>query len=161
MKAILAIAFTLSLAVLFDVLPAPSWFNWVRPEFTLLVLIYWVIAMPERCGVLVAVLLGLMQDSLAASFLGIHVISFTVVTGITLLAYKRLRVFDAWQQASFVFMLVGMANLLHYWLSMLTGNPHMGWWFLLPSFISALIWPWLMVVLRKFRRQVGLVKRLI
>lgn len=161
MKAVFAILVTLALALLLDSFSTYSWFNWVRPDFTVMVMVYWIIAMPEKLGVLAAAAIGLIQDGLTASYIGEHVIAYSVVGGISVLAYQRLRVYDVWQQAGFVFLLIGLSNLILYWISMLIGSNNNGWWFLLSAFISALLWPWLMIMLRAFRRQLGLVKKLI
>lgn len=161
MKAVLAITFTLALALLLDTVSFYPWYNWVRPDFTLMVMVYWIIAMPERMGVFVAAVIGLFQDGLTASFIGEHVIAYSVIGSISVLAYQRLRVYDVWQQAGFLFLLIGLSNLIQYWISMLTSSSNNGWWFLLSAFISALLWPWLMIMLRAFRRQLGLVTKLI
>jgi rod shape-determining protein MreD len=117
--------------------------------------------MPERCGIFLAATVGLFQDSLTASVLGTHVFAYTVAIGFTVLSYKRLRMFDVWQQAGFIFLLVGLEQMIEHWLSAANGYRQGGLLFLLSSVISAFIWPWLMIMLRSFRRRVGLAKKLI
>jgi len=43
---------TLLLAALLEVIPLPASIDWVRPEWMLLVLVYWVLSLPHRIGVL-------------------------------------------------------------------------------------------------------------
>lgn len=161
MKANLVIAFCFISSLWLDILPMPYWIDWVRPEFTLLILIYWSLAMPERCGVITATLLGLAMDILTGSLLGQHLLAYAVVTSFIALTFKRVRIFDVWQQAGLIFLLVGIAQLIEHWLALLGGRETLGLWFLLPTLISAFIWPWLMLVMRSFRRYMGLVKQLI
>ena len=161
MKANLIIAICFLCSLWLDILPMPYWLDWVRPDFTLLILIYWSLAMPERCGIFAAMLLGLLVDILIAAPLGQHVLAYTVVTSFIALTFKRVRIFDVWQQAGLIFLLIGIAQLIEHWLDLLAGRETIGLWFLLPTLISAFVWPWLMLVMRSFRRRMGLVKQLI
>lgn len=158
MKADVLLISTLLLAMLLSIVDMPNWSLWARPEWVLLVLFYWVMAFPERYGIFTAACIGLLQDSLTASLLGRHVLAYTLVVAVVLIAHKRLRMFDVWQQAGFIFLLVGVERLVKYWIDIASGQPPVGLWFLFPAMMSALIWPWLMVVLRSLRRYVGLIK---
>lgn len=158
MKADLLLISTLFIAMLLSIVDMPNWSLWARPEWVLLVLFYWVMAFPERYGIFTAAFIGLLQDSLTASLLGRHVLAYTLVVAVVLIAHKRLRMFDVWQQAGFIFLLVGVERLVKYWIDIGSGQPPIGLWFLFPAMMSALIWPWLMVVLRSLRRYVGLIK---
>ena len=160
MRVSLVIITSLFVAMLLSIIEMPHWSLWARPEWTLLVVLYWVLAIPERCGVLFAAAIGLLQDSLTGSIMGAHMLSYSLVVTVALMAYKQLRMFDAWQQAGFIFFLVGLEQLIEYWIGLVTGQIETGLWFLFPAIISALIWPWLMVVLRSLRRKTGLVNRI-
>ncbi|MCK5881213.1 MAG: rod shape-determining protein MreD [Sinobacterium sp.] len=161
MKAWVVILSCFIFAIWLDLLPFSHWYNWIRPEITLLVLIYWAMAMPEYCGILTAALLGVVMDSLMGSFIGQHVISYSVVVSFIALAYRRIRVFDVWQQAGFVFLLIGIQQLIEHWLRLAMGYETQGLWFLVPVLVSAALWPWLMIAMRAFRRQMGLINHLI
>lgn len=158
MRAQLAIGSCLSLAILCLILPTPMWVNWIRPEFPLLVLIYWSMAAPQQCGVLIAAITGLVCDVLTGTILGQHMAAYAFTTSITALLYKRLRTLDVWHQAWFVFLLVGLEQMFEHWLATLFGRSSPGLWFMLPVLISSLIWPAFMIAMRAFRRRIGLVK---
>ncbi len=160
MKAGFLVAFTFILAMILSVIRFPEWALWARPEWLFLVLIYWTLAMPERCGVLTAAFVGLFQDSLTASLMGKHMLAYSLVIAITFLGYKRLRMYDAWQQAGFVFLLLCLEQMIEYWISLATGHSSVGLWFLLPAVMGALIWPWLLVFLRGIRRKVGMINKI-
>lgn len=161
MKAGLFIASTFFLAMVLNILSVPQWALWLRPEWLFLVLIYWVLALPEHFGVFTAALIGLVQDSLSASLLGEHMLAYSLVITIVLLGYKRLRMYDVWQQAGFVFLLLALEQLIEYWISLVGGLPSAGLWFLLPAVIGALIWPSLLVFLRGIRRKVGMINKIV
>ncbi len=160
MYASLVIVASLLVAILLSIIDMPHWSLWARPEWTLLVVLYWVLAIPERCGVFFAAAIGFFQDSLTGSIMGAHMLSYGLVVAVALMAHKQLRMFDAWQQAGFIFLLVGLEQLIEYWIGLATSQVKVGLWFLFPAIISALVWPWLMVVLRSLRRKTGLINRI-
>ena len=158
MKAELLMLLTILVAMFLSIIDMPNWSLWARPEWVLLVIFYWVLAVPERFGVFTAAGIGLIQDALTASMLGRHVLAYSLVVAVVLITHKRLRMFDVWQQAGVIFVLVGIERLISFWFDVLSGQNPSGLWFLFPAMISALIWPWLMVILRSLRRRAGLVR---
>lgn len=130
----------------------PWQFGFLRPDWVLLVLIYWVIALPHRVGVLTAWILGLTMDVLLGSLLGQHALIYLLVTYIAENLYQRLRMFAVWQQSMVVFALIGLAHLLSFWLERLVGSRDWSWWLILPAVMSAFIWPWMFLLLRALRR---------
>ena len=120
-----------------------------------LVLIYWVIALPQRIGVFVSFMIGLLLDLLEGSVLGQNALSLAVVAYLSLVLYQRLRLFNMWQQAGVVFVMVGINELVGQWVQNLIGIGSRSLFFLLPALISALLWPAVMTLLRHLRRQYG------
>ena len=134
----------------------PAWSMWLRPEWTLMVLIYWALALPQQCGVLLAAMTGLILDSLSGIILGKQMLIFALIVALVILIHRRFRMYDLWHQARVVLALALFAQLLLYCLDHLTNTPtHFGFIFL-PPMISALIWPWIMIVLRGIRRYFGI-----
>ena len=127
-------------------------FEWARPEWVALILIYWVMALPHRVGMGTAFFLGLLLDVIKGSVLGLNALSLTIIAFLTLLLHQRLRMFPLAQQALMVMVLVGINQLLFHWMQAITGYTGEALIFLLPSIISGLLWPWLFVVLRGVRR---------
>ncbi|NRA41975.1 MAG: rod shape-determining protein MreD [Pseudomonadales bacterium] len=158
MRAYLAIGISIAIAFCLLIFPMPLWFNWVRPDFLMLVLIYWSMASPEHCGIVIAAAAGLLCDVLTGTLLGQHMLAYALVVAITLVLYKRLRSLDLWHQAWFVFVLAGLAQMLEFWLATFFGRATLGLWFLLPVLIASLIWPGFMIFMRAFRRKMGVVK---
>ena len=142
-------------AFLLAIYPLPQSLLWARPEWVTLVLIYWVIALPQRIGVFVSFMIGLLLDLLEGSVLGLNALSLAVVAYLSLVLYQRLRLFNMWQQAAVVFVMVGINELVGQWVQNLTGIGSRSLFFLLPALISALLWPAVMTLLRHLRRQYG------
>ena len=105
---------SLLIAALLEVVPLPEALNWVRPEWMLLVLVYWVLALPRRIGVLWGFGVGLYHDVLVGTTLGQWGLAFALGAYVMLAAYKRMRVFTSIQQCAVVFLLVGTVSLLAY-----------------------------------------------
>jgi len=105
---------TFVVAALLEVIPLNQTLDWVRPEWMLLVLLYWVLSLPHRIGVLWGFLVGLYLDVLVGAPLGQRDLSYAFGASFMLAAYKRLRVFPLLQQSAVVFLLVGSANLIAY-----------------------------------------------
>lgn len=161
MKAYSLIVATLIFAMVLSIMVLPPWLLWVRPEFTLMVLVYWVLAIPERFGLVSAMVVGLFQDSLTASLMGKHMLAYTLVIVFILFTYQRLRMLGVWQQALIVFFLLAAEQFVECRIAGLTGQPEAGAWFLVPALTGALLWPWLLVSLSTMRRKTGVLNRLI
>ncbi len=147
------VAMVLSIAPLPDALPIEL--QYLRPEWIPLVLIYWVIALPHRVGVVLAWIIGLMTDVLLGSLLGQHAFSFIVVAYIATSLYQRLRMFSISQQSVIVLATVGLNQLINFWIESIAGLSEWNSWYLLASVMSALLWPWIFLMLRYLRRQFG------
>jgi len=147
------VAMVLSIAPLPDALPIEL--QYLRPEWIPLVLIYWVKALPHRVGVVLAWIIGLMTDVLLGSLLGQHAFSFIVVAYIATSLYQRLRMFSISQQSVIVLATVGLNQLINFWIESIAGLSEWNSWYLLASVMSALLWPWIFLMLRYLRRQFG------
>lgn len=124
-------------------------FNWLAPRWIPLVLIYWVITLPHRIGIAFAWLLGLFVDLLEGSLLGQNALAMSVIAYVLLVLYQRMRMYDMWQQACVVFVLIGLYQLLCYWAFGLTGVVFNNMSFLFSALASALLWPWVWLFLRR------------
>ena len=140
-------------ALILAVVPVPLWLAWGRPEWVALVLIYWVIALPHRVGLVTALLLGLMLDVVEGAVFGQNGFALIVISLLSLLLYQRLRVFSLLQQCGVVFVLVGINQMVCQWVENLEGAGANSLLFLLPAFSSALLWPFVFHLLRSMRRS--------
>tara|TARA_B110000444_G_C18813472_1_gene583892 strand:- start:182 stop:670 length:489 start_codon:yes stop_codon:yes gene_type:complete len=147
------IAASFLVALLLNIFPIPEWMKWARPEWVALVLVYWVIALPQRVGILIAWFLGIMIDSLEGAVLGQNALSLSVVAYLSIILYQRLRMYAIWQQAMVVCILISVHLLIGQWVENFDEVNSGGFLVLLPAMVSALFWPWVMLILRSLRRQ--------
>ena len=140
-------------ALFLSIIPMPFWAQWGRPEWLAMVLVYWVIALPERVGIGVCWLSGLVLDILEGAPLGQNAFALSVIAYVSLILYQRLRMYTPWQQAGVLFILVGVHQLVSHWVQTLTGVLSPNLLFLLPALVSALLWPWMSAILRFCRRR--------
>ncbi len=154
---VLVIALTFVVAMILTLIPFPDFIpaelGYLRPEWSVLVLIYWVIALPHRVGLTVAWVTGLLLDVLLGTLLGQHAIALVIVAYIAANLYQRLRMFSVWQQSMIVFATVGLAQLIDFWIESIAGMTEWNMWYLLSSVVSAFLWPWVFLVLRYVRRR--------
>lgn len=132
---------SLLLAMLLAIYPLPLDWRWWRPEFVLLLIIYWVLVLPENMSLTLFWLLGLTQDLIEGAPLGQHALGVVIVSYICLQSYQRVRNYGLWQQACWIFVLVGISQLTANWVYAMAGGRAPGLYFLCPALTSALLWP--------------------
>lgn len=144
---------TVLIAALFTVLPLPFWLESYRPEWVALVVIYWVIALPDRIGLITAWIAGFFMDVLEGSLLGLNALALALVAYLALSLYQRMRMFTAVQQSSTILILVGIHQLLSFWvLTANSQNTAPNLIFMISALSSAIIWPFVFLALRYIRR---------
>lgn len=143
---------TFLLALLLTTLPMPETFEWGRPQWVAITLIYWVIALPHRVGVWSAWVLGLLMDILLGNLLGVNALSLALMAFLVQSNHQRIRMYPPWQQGLWVLVLVAMQQLLLQAAQWASGAATGSFLFMLPALISGFLWPWLFVILRGMRR---------
>lgn len=139
-------------AYLLTALPLAVWLEPARPDWVALVLVYWCIAVPQRVGVAVGWLAGVLQDALQAALLGQHALAYAVLAFLTLKLHQRVRVFPLWQQAASVMLLLLLTRLLVLWTNSFVGRPSAGMDYWLGALTGAVFWPLAFVLMRELRR---------
>lgn len=140
-------------AFLLMVLPLPEWARSFRPQWYTLVLIYWCMASPQRIGVGVGWLTGIIVDVLTGTLLGQHALSLSVIAFITQKVHQRLRLFPIWQQSLSILSLLLIEKLLELWIMGTVAQPVPTLLFWAPPVVGMLLWPWVLVILRDLRRK--------
>lgn len=141
------------LALVLTMLPLPDWAKVFRPEWMTLVTIYWCMALPTRISIGWAWVAGLMLDVTLGNLLGLHAFTLSIVAFLTIKLYQRIRVYPLGQQALAILILVAMSELLALWVLGVINQTPDNWTYWLPSISSAIIWPWLFVIMRGTRRH--------
>lgn len=147
------IAISIIIAMVCQIIPVPIQVDMYRPDWVLIVLAYWVMALPHRANVGVAFISGLAMDILLSTALGVH--SFALSVSIYVLAanYQRLRNYSVWQQAVIIGVVSGLYHSLLFWLLRLLTDVTFRFEELWPVLTSMALWPWMFWLLRKIRRQ--------
>ena len=149
------IVMTFVVALLLTAMPLPEWLSYARPEWVALTLVYWCMALPQRVGVGAAWFLGLLLDVLRGAALGQHAMALSLVAFLALKLHQQIRVYPMWQQALSVMGFMTLYALLVLWISGFLEVRTSHWYQWLPVVTSALIWPWLFIILRDVRRHFG------
>ena len=140
-------------ALLLDIYPLPFEYRILRPQFVLLVVIYWIFILPQGASLLLLLVLGVLQDVISGAPIGQHPLMLMPLAYLCLRSYRRARHFSRWQEVLWVFILVAAAELVAYWVQSLLGRRFSGFEFLLPALASALVWPGVALALDGFRRR--------
>lgn len=139
------------MAFLLTILPLPSWAVWFRPDWVLMVVIFWVLSVPTRINLGTAWLMGFILDGLSGSVLGQHALALTLVTYLVVKFQQRLQFFPLWQQA----ILVGLLDVFYKSVILLVqgfvGELSYNGLVWLSCFMTLLLWPWLFIVMRDLR----------
>jgi len=147
---------TFIISLFLSQLPLPDILRWARPEWVLLFLVFWVIRAPLRVGLGYAFVLGLLLDLAQGGVLGLNALSLTLLAFLAQLLYRRMRMFPLGQQGIVIMLLVGLNQLLHYWMQGLTGTHGDSLLFLLPALFSGLFWPVVFLFLQRIARTFDL-----
>jgi len=150
------ILLSFAIAFLLAIVPFPEWAMNYRPQWVVMVLIYWAMALPYRIGLGFAWVTGVMVDILEGSMLGLNALALTVIVYITLNLHQRLRMFSAVQQSGLVLVLAGLHMMMVHWMKIATNQTvSSNLFFLLGALSSAFLWPWVFVSLRQLRVGFG------
>ena len=152
----LLIYLTLLLGLILQVFPLPDWAAQLRPQWPLLLLIYWSMLFPDRIGIFTAMLVGLFVDVMLDALLGQHVLAYAVAIFIVITTYKRLRLMHAWQQALAVFLLLMIERIIAAVVLGMTRGQATDLSFWLPPLTGMLIWPLLGLLFSDFHRRARL-----
>lgn len=144
---------TIIIGYLLTLMPLPEWAQSFRPQWVALILIYWCMALPERIGVGVGFMAGLLLDVLTGTLLGQHALGLSVVAYLTIKLHLRVRVMPLRQQVFTIFILLLVERLLALWSTGAAGYPTPSLWYWATPVVGMLLWPWIYILLRDTRRR--------
>jgi len=142
---------TLLMAMSLNILPLSNAIKSLSPDWVLLVLIYWTLAVPERIGVFNAWILGIFVDVLTGRIFGMHGLIYALVNFTCLKLHRRLRHYPVLQQALFVFFCLLFSQVLVFWIENIQGATGLTWLFWLPVLTGTVCWPFIYAGLRWIR----------
>ena len=139
-------------AFILSIVPLPQILQTVRPEFVTIVLIYWCIALPNRIGVGIGWIVGLVIDVSTDALLGQHALTLALIAYLAIKLHQRIRIFPIWQQALTIFILMMFQGTIILWIKGMLGDAPSPWSFMLPAISTALFWPVGYLLMRQIRR---------
>jgi rod shape-determining protein MreD len=145
------IIITIVVSMCIKIAPLPVTFAVYNPDWVLLTLIYWSLALPERVGIFHAWTFGLLTDVLTGRMFGQYALVYTLVIYICLILHKRLRQLPFLHQSLFIFCCLLLAQLLLFFIKNIQYTVQLKPTFWLPVFIGTLCWPLVYTVLRFVR----------
>ena len=142
---------TLALAVVLTLLPLPGVLEILRPYWVALVLIYWCLETQDMISLGLAFVIGLALDLLTGSLLGLHALSLVIIVYLVIRFRARLKFFPPWQQALSILALLVNDRIILLWIISLRGDPLPALDFWVAPLIGTVLWPWLFLLLDRFR----------
>lgn len=146
---------SLALALLINLLPWSGWALIIRPDFVLLMLLYWVVHEPQNSGQTSGFALGLVMDVADSALLGQHALVYVVAIFLTELLRIRIRHLSVIEQALHMLGILFVAQLIYIGLNLSLGRDFAGFALVLAPLLGALLWMPLHFVatLPRFRRR--------
>ena len=150
------IAASFAVSLLLDFMPLPLPFAYWLPEFTALMLIFWLLHRPQNIGISMAFVIGLLLDIGSGAPLGLHALAFILAAYLVHRQQRQILLYAFGMQSLAVFgvlMLIQLTVMAVYFL-----NEHQfgSWGLLISPFIGAFLWPLLnnlMLTLTSIRRR--------
>ncbi len=142
-------------ALALAIIPLPSLISAFRPDWVVLVMIYWSLMTPGRLGLFSAFFLGLLLDTLSGALLGQHALALLVVSYVVQRFHLRIRVFPIWQMSMTVLALLAIYQFLLFWVDGVAGRTVTTAERWAPVMIGAALWPLILLLLENIREDVS------
>lgn len=148
---IFLVALSLLIGIFLTIIPLPSFAIWLRPQWVFAILLFWVIASPTQCGIGTAFIVGLLMDLVTGTPMGAQALVFVVLVYITLKLHSAITHFPLIQQAGVVLIFTLLNVLLQGMILRMCGHSTHTGLYVLSAITTAIIWPWLSLILGRFR----------
>lgn len=150
-KDYVVIVFTLLVGMVLTLIPMPPWAVWLRPNWMLVIVIFWLMTASHRVSIVFAWLVGLFMDLLVGTLLGQQALIFCVIGFLVLKFQSRLSLMPILQQTAVIFLLSLFAIVLDRSILMFFQRTPLNWLFWLPALTTAVVWPWVSGLLYLFQ----------
>ena len=144
---------TLVISLFIDLYMFPDAVMHLKPLITLLVLIYWNMALPKDIGLIWAMIFGFCLDVNKEILLGSHVLLFLLISFLTQRYFHRLRALYMIQQSLFVAVVILIYQIfLILFFSEFRQSIFLE--LILLTLLSSLLWPFIFGILRQLRIKI-------
>jgi len=138
------------------IIPISPSLKWLRPDLVTLLLIYWVLNLPQVVGIIFAFIIGLLFDLLTGHLLGSMGLTLSIIAFLTINLRMRLKIYRYWQKFAVIMLLVAFGQLIRLWIQIIVGHPPANFMYWFTSVISALAWPVIYMALSSYQRALRL-----
>ena len=143
-------------ATILTIMPIPVQAEPFRPEWILLMIIYWSMATPRMVGLGSAWVIGLLVDVLRGALLAQHALGFALTAYISMRFHQRVRIYPLHQQALFIAMILLPYMSATLWVYGALGQASDSWTYWAPVLTSAIAWPIISLLMQLIRRKTTL-----
>lgn len=134
------ILLTFLIALVFQLYPWSSNGVIVRPDFLLVVGLYWLLYNPQLSNIGLLWFAGILVDLSTGSLLGQHGLSFAVTAFLGLTYQRRLVLFTSWQMVLYVLLLFCIQRMLILLLKLFADIQAPDMTYILPVFSDLILW---------------------
>lgn len=139
------IVLTLVVAFVIKQLPWQGWVLLGRPDFVLVMLLFWAQRQPQSITLGIAFLLGLLADVQDGVVLGQHALAYSVGVFMVQFFLRRLLMFTLSRQAMQMLPLILLVQVLALAAGWLSGRSPQDGWVFVSAVTSTLLWWWVAV----------------
>ncbi|MDJ0759890.1 MAG: rod shape-determining protein MreD [Woeseiaceae bacterium] len=141
-------------ALALTIMPLPAAIEDFRPDWVMMMLIYWAMVAPQKYSVGTAWLIGIVMDVAQGTMLGQHALTMCLIVFVTIRFHLQMRVFPLTQLTLTVMAMLSAYQFLLFWINGVAGvtAPATVYWG--PVITGTLIWPALSMFMNglRFRR---------
>lgn len=134
------VMFTFLVGLVFQLYPWTNTGIIIRPDFLLVIALYWLLQSPYVCNIGWVWFAGLLVDLSTGSLLGQHAFSFAVTAFLGLTYQRRLVLFSRWQLVLYITFLFSAQRLLILLLKLFAGSELPDWSYALPIVSDLMLW---------------------
>ncbi|MFZ7343470.1 rod shape-determining protein MreD [Avibacterium volantium] len=155
-RAVLQLLFIVStflIAMVLEIAPWPTSLHNFKPAWLLLVLTYWILAMPSKISVGTAFLMGIAWDLVLGSTLGIHALVLSIFAYLLAVNSVLIRNLSLWMQGIFVILAVFGVRIGIFIVELFLHSAVFNWQEIFGAITTGVLWPWIFLLLRKVAKQ--------
>ena len=147
---------TFLVALVMEITPWSAEFQAFRPSWLVLVLLYWVLALPNKISIGWSFVVGLIWDLSLGSILGVHALVLSIFAYLIASNHLVLRNLSIWLQSILVILSVVAIHIAIFLIELFMHSARFNPQELIGALISGILWPWVFLLLRTLRRKFGL-----
>lgn len=131
---------SLLLGFLVNLLPWPHSMLWLVPDFAMVALFYWAIHAPHLAGLGLAMVIGLLADTMVGGLVGQHALAYVVATFLVVNLRRRLENFEVSGRALHLTPIFLCQQAVLLLLGLVFALPDVDWRYLAAGMTGALCW---------------------